>query len=449
MGGFGVKAPKLAFSFLLTCAMSLTSLQWAQAAATVSDITYAIQAAHILEPSTPFNVAVDGDKVRISTYRDSRENEKDRKINAVLMGRAVIQAAGDAVSRVTVYFYGKDLSQYQEISVSSGDIKAFASGQTSQDQLLSALTLETKRQDTSADKVAHQLEAGAYARPKYDVALKTNESMLVSTALPDWVPDDEALVEGVRVASNAAQAAPPEVREIKIAFVDPRGKALTREMTFNAANVKGMWERIQSDLAGIHIARVQPVVNLQSIQVAAGPLQESRARLLSRLKDLEKAGVGIGPFVKAFVDLEQQVNTSDEATLQAGVARLNASLDAQEKAARAAKESRPIKTAGGHDTGPDAAPTGGSRAGGPPVKEPGSRWGYGPTPITAEEAAGAPEMVIARKEKELRNPPADLNPLFLKTLDRIVTVLTVNGRASEAVPYKQRADRMRMSGVKY
>lgn len=443
MGGFGVKAPKLAFSFLLTCAVSLASLQWAQAAATVSDITYAIQAAHILEPSTPFNVAVDGDKVRISTYRDSRENEKDRKINAVLIGRAVIQASGDAVSRVTVYFYGKDLSQYQEISVSSGDIKAFASGQTSQDQLLSALTLETKRQDTSADKVAHQLEAGAYARPKYDVALKTNESLLVSTALPDWVPDDEAMVEAVRVASNAAQAAPPGVREIKIAFVDPRGKALTREMTFNAGNVKGMWDRIQADLAGIQIARVQPVMNLQSIQVAAGPLQEQRAKLLSRLTDLEKAGVGVGPFVKAFVDLEQQVNSSDEATLQAGIARLNASLDAQEKAAKAAKESRPIKTA----SGPDTDPSGGSGSKGPRPKEVGSRWGYGPTPITAEEAAGAPEMVIARKEKEL--PNAEKNPLFLKTLDRIVTVLTVNGRASEAAPYKQRADRMRMSGVRY
>jgi hypothetical protein len=433
MEDFGVIAPKFSLSLLLSCAISLASFQFALAAATDADVKNAIQAANILDANARLNVKVKGDTVHVSTYRDSRENAKDRKINAVLMARAAIQAGGESISRVVVYFYGKDGANYQEVDVSAGDVKAFASGQTTQDQLLSSLNLIDKRNDTASDRVARQLEAGAYARPEYSVALANSDSQLVvTTALADWVADDEALVEAVRIANNAAGAAPAGVKEIKVAFVDPRGKASTREMTFSNESAKSMWQKIQGDLAGVSIAKVAPA----SVDVAAGgaravggALQAERTRLLERLQALEKAGVGIAPFLKAFKDLEDSVATTDEATLKSAVERLSRSLDDQEKAAKAAKLG-PTKGAGG-----DSKPFVGE------VKDVGSRWGYGPTPITADEVMQNADAVVNRKMHEL--PNAQRNSLFVKSLDRIAAVLAANGKSSDAQRFKKQADQLR------
>jgi hypothetical protein len=196
---------------------------------------------------------------------------------------------------------------------------------------------------------------------------------------------------------------------------------------------------MHADLGSIRISKVQPTLDLQSMQVVSGPLKEQREKILSRLRELEKAGVGVAPFVKAFSTLEAQVAGSDEASIKNGIERLGASLDDQEKAAKAAKEARAHGTGGG--SAPKVVHTG-------KVVDPTSRWGYGPTPITAEEAVGDPEGVITRKLQEL-GPTPEKNPLFLKTLDRLTACLTANGHAGEAAKYQQRAAIIRRSGISY
>jgi hypothetical protein len=426
-----VVAPKFALPFVLACTISLSALQSVHAAANVSDITDAIQSAHVLDSSTPFKVGVEGDKIRISTFRDPRENERDRKINAVLMARAALQAAGDTVSRVTVYFYGKDLSQYQEISVSAGDVKAFASGQTSQDQLLSAITLETKRNESASDRVIQQLQNTASTRPDYRVTMQNNDEVSVTTAMTDAVSDEEAKLEALRVANAALQAAPGS-RAVKVAFVDPRGKGLTREISMSASEAKSLWDRLLGELGGVQLAKVQPVVDMASLQAAPGPLQEQRAKLLSRLRDLQKGGVGIAPFMAAFQALESQVSSGDEAAIAKGVERLTASLDAQEKAAKAAKEARLPKAAATAVTSTVNA------------KDSGGRWGSGRTAITADEALTNPEAVVDRKLREVGERSAE----FVRALERVSAVLTENGRGAEAAKYTQRADALKRAGVK-
>lgn len=425
-------ASKFALPLALACSISLNAMQAASAAATVSDITDAIQAAHVLDSSTPFKVAIDGDKIRISTFRDPRENEKDRKINAVLMARAALQATGDSVSRVTVYFFGKDLSQYQEVSVSAGDVKAFASGQTSQDQLLSAITLETKRNESAADRVVQLLQNSAAARPDYRVTLQSNEELLVTTAMTDAVSDEEAKLEALRIA-NSALAAAPSSRAVRVAFVDPRGKDPTREVRMTAPEVKSVWERLLGEVGGVQIAKVQPTVDFASLQAAAGPMQEQRASLLARLRDLKAAGVGIAPFVAAFVTLEGQVGTADQATIEKGIQRLSASLDAQEKAAKAAKDARPTKTA---STAPPKSTAN--------AVDKGSRWSGGRTAITTDEALTNPDAVIQRKLGEV----GERSPDFVRALERVAQVLNDNGRGAEAAKYTQRAEELKAKGVK-
>jgi hypothetical protein len=427
-----VIAPKFALPLVLACTISLNAMQSVSAAATVNDITDAIQAAHVLDSSTPFRVAVEGDKLRISTFRDPHENERDRKIDAVLMARAALQASGDSISRVTVYFYGKDLSQYQEVSVSAGDIKAFASGQTSQDQLLSAITLESKRNESATDRVVTQLQNSASARPDYRVTMQNNDELIVTSPMTDAVSDEEAKMEALRVANAAIQAAPSS-RTVKIAFVDPRGKAPTRQISMGAAEAKTLWDRLLGELSSVQIAKVQPAVDLASLQAVPGPLQEQRAKLLARLRDLQKSGVGIAPFMAAFQALEGTVSSGDEAAIAKGVERLSASLDAQEKAAKAAKDLHPVKTAVGGTSGKSTVN----------AKDSGGRWGSGRTAITADEALSNPDAVIQRKLTEVGERSGD----FVRALERVAAVLTENGRAAEAAKYTQRAEALKRSGV--
>ena len=426
-------APKFALSLMLACTISINAFQSVNAAANVSDITDAIQAAHVLDSSTPFKVGIEGDKIRISTFRDPRENERDRKINAVLMARAALQAAGDTVSRVTVYFYGKDLSQYQEVSVSAGDVKAFASGQTSQDQLLSAIALETKRNESASDRVVQQLQNSASARPDYRVTMQSNEEVFVTTAMTDAVSDQEAKLEALRVANAALEAAPGS-RAVKVAFVDPRGKGMTREISMSASEAKSLWDRLLGELGGVQIAKTQPAVDMASLQAAPGPLQDQRAKLLARLRELQKGGVGIAPFMAAFQALESQVASGDEAAIAKGVERLNASLDSQEKAAKAAKEAR----ASSSKTSPSSLTSNVN------AKDSGGRWGSGRTAITADEALTNPDYVVERKLKEVGERSSD----FVRALERVAAVLTENGRGAEAAKYSQRAEALKRAGVK-
>jgi hypothetical protein len=75
------------------------------------------------------------------------------------------------------------------------------------------------------------------------------------------------------------------------------------------------------------------------------------------------------------------------------------------------------------------------------VKDVGSRWGYGPTPITADEVMQNADAVVNRKMHEL--PNAQRNSLFVKSLDRIAAVLAANGKSSDAQRFKKQADQLR------
>lgn len=319
----------LGLSVVLSWAAFAGNAQMCFAAATEGDIRAAIQSSHALDAAARFTVKIDGDKVLVGISRDPRENDKDRLINTVLIARAVLQAAGDSVARISAYWYGRDVSKYQEVSVSAGDIKAFATGQTTQEQLLSGLSVVPHNQENATERVARQLENEAYNKPDYKVALNNNNAQLaITTPLGAWVPDQELMVEALRVANNAVAVAPKEVREIKIAFADPKGTGPTRELTFAASNVPTLWQTVQGEFRGVQIAKVAPTVDLQKLQVASGAMKEERTQLLNRLKEMEKKGVTVAPFVKAFQALEQQVG--DEAALKASIDKLNKSLDEQQ-----------------------------------------------------------------------------------------------------------------------
>lgn len=419
------------------CAGSL-SISSALAAASNADVVNAIEAAHVFDQSTRLSVRISGDTVDVSTYRDEKENENDRKINAVLVAKAVIDSTGDSIVRVNVYYYGRDLSSFQQVSVSAGDVKAYGSGQTSREQLLSSLTLRTGQQQNESDKVASQLQSTAYSRPDYKVAVVSGD-LAISTFLGDWVTDDDAKLEALKIANNAARALPPNVSRIKVDFVDPRGGRI-RQVAFNAGDVQSIWQKVQTAVGPLQIAIQTPTgeIGAPAIpgQLKPGPLQPERAALMLRLTELEKKGIGISPFMRAFQGIEQGVGTQDEGSLKSAIDHLNQSLDDQEKAMKAAKEAKagpvskapPTPVAGGHQ----------------------SRWVLGDQALPEAEILNDPDKIVNRLSvvygKGYYN--AELNPKFLIVLDRVASTLRAHNRAGEAARFEQRANSMRSKGVR-
>jgi hypothetical protein len=321
------------------CAISL-SLPPAFAEATAADIVSKIDAAHILDPGSSIRARLDGDRVFVSAYRNPSENDNDVKINAVLIAKAVFEATGDSVSRLTVYFFGQDGSNYSEVSVTAGDVKAFGSGATSQDQLLKSIAIERKRQATDTDRITSQLQNTAYLRPDYRVDLKSANDLVVTSILGDWVPDQDAKLEAVKIANVAAQAAPATVQQIKVSFQDPRGTANRRELNFRKDEVQSIWQQIQSALNGVGLAKVVAPLDIQQMRARSGPFQQERQLLIDRIKQLDKKGIGMTPFVKAFLALEQSAAANDELALKTTITNLSDSLDNQDKAYKAAKEAK-------------------------------------------------------------------------------------------------------------
>lgn len=417
------------------CAGSI-SISSVRAAATNNDIVTAIEAAHVFDQSTRLSVRVNGDTVDVSTYRDEKENENDRKINAVLVAKAVLDAAGESVVRVNVYYYGRDLSSFQQVSVSAGDVKAYGSGQTSREQLLSSLTLRTGQQQNESDKVTSQLQSNAYARPDYKVAVVAGD-LNISTMLGDWVTDDDAKLEALKIANAAARALPPGVARIKVDFVDPRGGKI-RQVAFTAADVQSIWQKVQTAVSPLAIAVQGPAAGGDAIpgQLKPGPLQPERAALMLRLTELEKKGIGIAPFMSAFQKIEQGVGVQDEVSLRAALDHLNQSLDDQEKAMKAAREA---KAAAVSKAPPAPIPTGHQ-----------SRWVLGDQALPEAEILNDPDKIVNRLSvvyaKGYYN--AEMNPKFLIVLDRVASTLRQHNRAGEASRFEQRASAMRSRGVR-
>lgn len=424
---------KLALTFLMAIQGSGSP---ALAALNSSSVQDSINKRQFLAPGTALNVKIDKDQVYVSTFRHSSAEEKDCKIDAVLISKAAFDTAPDEVARVTCYFYGKDLANYQEVSVSAGDIKAFSTGQMSKEQLLASLVVRTATLQNENDKVARQLESSTITSPTDYKITVDKDTINVSTALEPWVTDEDSKLEAYRVAVNAFHAQ-PAAQQIKVTFNDPAGNADGREFTFKANRLEDIWKIIQNSLADVTMAKRPASVDLQSLKTSKGEQQEARDALLAQLKDMDKKGIGIAPFVKAFLVIEQSVKReADPKYIIEMVSRLKASMDDQMRAYASAKEKKATTKAPDSCKAPPAtaaAPTG-------------SRWVTGESPVVEGEVLANPDQLVAQYEARLSRgfQRVEDNPKFAALLEQVASILIKNNRAAEAGKYQQRAQQIRV-----
>jgi hypothetical protein len=119
----------------------LTMPAWAELSS--SAIEKIVQEAGVFDPQDKLSVQVKGTEVFVYTYVSSRTKDisKDAKINTVLLAKNIMDKE-PTVMRVTTRFYEpQSTDSYYTVSVSLGDVKAFATGAIKEDQLLNSLEL--------------------------------------------------------------------------------------------------------------------------------------------------------------------------------------------------------------------------------------------------------------------------------------------------------------------
>ena len=421
-------------AMILACFMASQSAGPIFAAPSTSDIVHAINKNQFLPIGTPVNVKLDKGHVFVSTYRHGNADENDCKIDAVLIGKAIVEIAPAEITRVTSYFYGKDMSNYQEVSVTAGDITSFATGQMTQQQLLSSLVVRTVTNQNEADRVARQLESNWVSRPTDYKVCQDTDTLSVTTGLDAWVSDEDCRLEALRIAINTLQVQ-PSAQQVKVTFVDPSFNADSREFVFKAAGLAELWKTIQGPLAAVAMVRRPAAVDLQSLTATKGTQQEAREALLSQLKEMEVKGIGVAPFVKAFLGVEQAVKRGAESkTVADMVTRLRGSVEDQLKAYVAAKEAKPK---------PAALPP--PSTGPAPKVVTKSRWVIGDKPIIEGEVLADPNRLVNRFESTMAAGFAsvDDNPKYLLLLDQVVAILQKNNRGAEADKFQHRAAAIR------
>jgi hypothetical protein len=387
-------------------------------AMTGSEVVNAINSAHILDPGVGVNARVDNDKVTISTYRNPKNNERDCKIDAIEIAKTVCDASKDSIVRITVCFYGKDLSQYQEVSVTAGDLKSFATGATGQEQLLSSIEVHSRKVSSGADKVDNDLASTAFGGTNYKVTQTRDDEVVISTPMGPWVTDEECKLDALKIASVVANDLPDGVQKITVAFFDPANRAETRLVTFVASGLIDAWKTVQQALSIFPMNKQAPTADLQSMQASPGVDKAERDELLQRIKALQSQGIGMAPFVKYFQQIEQLARSGDEAGVKAAVSHLNNSLDEQAKASKSAKDADSKHTA--------QSGTAKSGFSGEAIQVRGSWDAFGTKPVIAEQVLADPQGYLKHNMRVVA--PAKQAVL----LDYVVRLLNANGKGDVA-----------------
>lgn len=131
------------FSSVALLLLCLAANQTSLAQVPDADLEKAMNEAKVLGPNYSVTVKSQGKELDISTYLNSqsKDMEKDCKIDAVLLAKKAFDLDKQLV-RAKISFYRYDRKSYREVSVTTGDVKAFGTGQTSNQELVDSLIVK-------------------------------------------------------------------------------------------------------------------------------------------------------------------------------------------------------------------------------------------------------------------------------------------------------------------
>jgi hypothetical protein len=430
----GHKFSSLALATLVSVGLNGSLTQPALAAVNANQIATAVENAKILSNNTRVVAALNGSELYVSTFRNVKANDNDCKIEAVLIAKTAMDMAPE-ITRANVYFYNlHNRYKRKAVSVTVGDVKAFGAGQLGKEQLLGSLAIKDEDETDPASRLSSYLQQRETqrSRKRIDTSMTGDTVQVIADIDPD-MSERDMKYEALKIAEKALETAGASARTVKISFADPAMRGSYKQIEFDAPSLKRLDLSMQSTLMPVQINSINTKVDVQSLSTVDGADKNLRDKALSMLKDFDSKGVGIGPFLKSFFDIEQMISLGDEENAHTAIGKLITSLDEQAERAKNAKEAKPIKPAADKPIPQSTTPI---KAG------PKSRFGGAGTMPDSDILTDAAKAV-KDQEDALGGPR---NPQFASRMvsvyNRVISVLKQNNRADEAKKYEDMLNRL-------
>jgi len=316
-------------------ACTLLALNPAPAAISPDDVTAAIEKAKILAPGIRVSVSPSKEakeELNITTFRNVKAEDKDCKIEAVLLAKAAMDLGPIAVTRVQVYFYSSAMSgKYKKVTVTAGDVKAFGAGAMSQEQLLKSIDI-SEGDLNSSNQMSSYMQSSMATLPENVVTAQKGDEMEITTNLNSAVSERDAKFEALQLAEMSLPALKADVKKIKITFVDPANPTGSREALLSVGDVKALNDKVVTALSALTVSDKAADVSVQSVKVVDGPMKDQRQKILADIQKLEKTGTDVKLLTQSFVSIEKLATPGNEAQLADALTKLNKAVeDAQKK----------------------------------------------------------------------------------------------------------------------
>jgi len=446
------KALALLSATALVVAPLVTTSAALAAAETISlskpEVINAIEAAKVLAPGISVNADVYRDQVSVSTYRNARANDNDCKIEAAMIAKTVLDLAPKEISRVMIYFFSMaNPTQYREVAVTAGDIKAFSAGQTDEKQLISSLKLVEPPMSSIDRQLLEQYVKSSLAREPEFIKTQTDDLLEVQSVLPGNLPAIDYQMEALRIAHRAIlQSDITKIKRVKLYLQDPSRDNEVKTMAFDTAGVEQITTDIGRLFEGLAIvAPSKPApsivqsfpadkIELDKLETVPGDLEQERKDILERIRAFDKLGVGVIPFARLYIKIETEVGNVPLDQLEADVQHLSDSLDQQDKNYATAKDFHAVKKGQKVATASSAEPI-----------VPTSMGDFGDPKQLEQSILKDPNGLILYYEQRLtrKNHPGELHPNFPTILEFFAATLRRNNRPQEAAKFEQRATALR------
>ncbi len=415
------------------------------------DIVNAVERAKILPANASMSARVNKEFVQVATYRNERANDNDTKIEAVLIAKTIMEAGTQGeVTRVEVFFYSKSQQVCRSVAVTAGDVKAFGSGQTGDQELISSLVIKDVQTQPDNASISSYLRANRYGWPDRvrHVDMK-GDDVFIDAVLDPWITEKEAKLESIRMAERTVEAF-PQAHKVIITYTDPAFKTKQRQISMYTDQLKEIMTAVTNALEPIAMSELKTTggqvgvatftgatPDIATYTLAIGPFQDERESLLKRIRTLKEKGVGVGPFFEQLLDMDRKLTKGVE--IDDSVKDLDEKLFAMEKANNLAKEFVPV---GPKKKTPVATTS-------PPMGETADKFD---SPAIAAKILLSPEQALLDWRRSFSRNKAlarvEDHPNYVKLLDFFGTTLRNAHRDKEAATYEAMAKTIRDNKAK-
>lgn len=434
----GILCSSLAFSLLLLGPQVCLALP------SDSEAVDALEKAKILSPNIRMNARVGKDEIEVATYKNPKANLSDCKIEALLIARTLMELAPGEVPRVVVYFYNSSsLSTFKQVAVTAGDVKAFASGSLSKDELLKSLVVKEDSILDPSKRVASYLSEGQYAKPNKVNTVLRDDQIFISTALDSTLSERLVKLEALKLAEQALEAAPVEYKLAQVTFVDHAQSKENRVVSVSRSSLSVLGEALNTALQNVTLEAVKAQgsdgkVDIQGYELKDGLRKEERMGLLTILRHLDKEGVNPGKAnIAEFLAIDDIASTAIDAELLDRIDKLRGLLTKLEDNMESNKEFKTVVPANSipnnNATKPGASQI---KTAAPVAYEEGSADNL-KARVLANPAAHVAAMEV-RLAQKTKSHVGEEHANFPTILQFVIDTLKANGRAAEAAPFEER-----------